>query len=78
MPRAIPYILRLLKEEYNVDDRLVRQCVEANRHNRHSAFYYLLYKKKLLEGDLNQEQEVAQPSQETTQRKRRLIIDSLL
>ena len=59
MPRAIPYILRVLKEEYQVDERLVRQCVEANRHNRHSAFYYLLYKKKLLEGELTQEPEEA-------------------
>jgi hypothetical protein len=66
MPRAIPYILRLLREEYQVDDRLVRQCIEANRHNRHSAFYYLLYKKKILEGELSDEPKVPERSQETT------------
>jgi hypothetical protein len=35
-----------------VDEKVARHCVEANRHSSLSAFYYLLLKKKTLEGML--------------------------
>lgn len=38
-----------------INERHVKQCVEANRHNSVTAYYYLLMKKKILEGELLEE-----------------------
>ncbi len=44
-----------MKEQYKLDDKLSRQCIEANNHNNLTACYHLLIKKKKLQGeDLNE------------------------
>lgn len=40
-----------MKEQFGLDDKMIRQYIEANKHNKFTAFYYLMAKKKKLEGE---------------------------
>ena len=40
-----------MRETSGVNEKYVRQCLEANRHNAATAHYYLLLKKKILDGE---------------------------
>lgn len=40
-----------MKEMHHISQRYVKQCVEANRHNAVTAHYYLLLKRKVLDGE---------------------------
>jgi hypothetical protein len=61
--RVIPRVLSEMRETYGVNERLARQCIEANRHNSLSAFYYLLLIKKKLEGEVFTEEDFIEKPQ---------------
>jgi len=46
----MPINLNVVREIEGADPRYLRQCLEANKHNSLTAHYYILLKKKLLEG----------------------------
>ena len=40
-----------MSETIKIDKRYSVQCIQANRHNHITSYYYLLLKKKLIEGE---------------------------
>ena len=53
-----------MRDYYNMDDKLVRHCIEANNHNNLTACYSLLIKKKRLIGEDLNEYELTEYSSE--------------
>lgn len=40
-----------MSESIKIDKKYAVQCIQANRHNHITSYYYLLLKKKLIEGE---------------------------
>ena len=46
-----------MKLENGINEKYAKQCIEANRHNAVTSYYYLLMKMKQIEGDNLDEEE---------------------
>ena len=56
--KLYPRVMQEMMAKSGVKERYTRQCLEANRHNEATAYYYLLLKTKQLDGeDLEDESE---------------------